>query len=351
MSDNSLNTKDNQNTSDIIPNIDTPKDVSQDSASKSIVTLLEGVNGDKEGEEEGETKEEDEEGDNQDTKGRGKGDESLTLKLGDIIEITAPNNEILNNHVFIIEYIDPNKIKLVNADTFQKIQLIINKDGHISDKTISKITLLSRNENEGYARQNDLLTGTWVNIYFGGDIPTIITGLITNLEDDTIEIKTIDNDTIYIDFGYQGVPEDLPIETFEIRPPPESARDKPGLEADVGVDLEADVGADVAADVSADSEAKEEEETAFIPVTQVKEKISRLIIDADQIEFGDTINIRETVTIDRDKYRYDIESQKNDLLEEMISNIPNTKRSESVLNNLHMNMFVLLHSRQKKLYY
>ena len=28
---------------------------------------------------------------------------SLTLKLGDIIEISAPNNEILNNKVFIIE--------------------------------------------------------------------------------------------------------------------------------------------------------------------------------------------------------------------------------------------------------
>ena len=336
MSDNSLNTKDNEdkdnlNASDIIPNITTPKDVSQDSAAKSIVNVLEGegVNGVNVDEEEQEQEQE------QDIKGKGKGDESLTLKLGDIIEITAPNNEILNNHVFIIEYIDPTKIKLVNADTFQKIQLIINKEGHISDKTISKITLLSRNENEGYARQNDLLTGTWVNIYFGGDIPTIITGLITNLEGDTIEIKTIDNDTIYIDFGYQGVPEDLPIETFEIRPPPESAKDKPGLEADLSADLEADLSADLEANLSADSEAKEEE-TVFIPVTQVKEKISRLIIDADQIEFGDTVNIRETVTIDRDKYRYDIESQKNDLLEEMISNIPNTKRSDSVLNNLHI---------------
>ena len=45
---------------------------------------------------------------------------SITLKLGDIIQIVAPNNEILNNKTFMIEYIDANKIKLVNTYNFQK---------------------------------------------------------------------------------------------------------------------------------------------------------------------------------------------------------------------------------------
>ena len=35
-----------------------------------------------------------------------------------------------------------------------------------------------------------------------------------------IELKTIDGDTIYINFEYQGIPEYLPIETFELRPEP-----------------------------------------------------------------------------------------------------------------------------------
>lgn len=268
---------------------------------------------------------------------------SLTLKLGDIIEITAPNNEILNNKVFIIEYINPNKIKLVNADTFQKNQLIIDSEGHITEKSISKITLLSRNENEGYARQNDLLTGTWINIYFGGDIPTIITGLITNLEDDMIEVKTIDNETIYIDFGYQGIPEDIPIETFEIRPPPESVKERKGEEDEKETEtIEGEEPIDIsplAIDYSLEEDKqreKEEQETIFVPATQIKEKINRLIIDADQIEFGDFVNVKETVIIDREKYRYDIENQKNDLLEEMLSDIPNTRRTDSVLNNLHI---------------
>jgi hypothetical protein len=81
---------------------------------------------------------------------------------------------------------------------------------------------------------------------------------------------------------------------------------------------------------------KEELETIFVPATQIKEKINRLIIDADQIEFGDFVNVKETVIIDRDKYRYDIENQKNDLLEEMLSDIPNARRTDSVLNNLHI---------------
>ena len=48
-----------------------------------------------------------------------------------------------------------------------------------------------------------MLPETWVNIYFGGDIPTIITGQITDLEEDMIEIKTHpEEDIIYINFEY-----------------------------------------------------------------------------------------------------------------------------------------------------
>jgi hypothetical protein len=271
-------------------------------------------------------------------------DFSITLKLGDIIQIIAPNNEILNNKTFMIEYIDSNKIKLVNTDNFQKSRLIIDKNGQITDRTITEFILLSRNRNEGYARQNDLITGTWVNIYFGGDIPTIITGLITDLENDMIEIQTIDKETIYIDFGYQGLPEDLPIESFEIRSPPDSEREKDNLkesdkrgaefgETAINVNEEHE-GNEV--DFNPDAESSDETEQIFVPQQQIKQKIARLLIDADQIEFGDIIKVQETVNVDREKYRYNIETQKNDLLEEMISNIPNTKRTSNVLNNLHI---------------
>jgi hypothetical protein len=257
---------------------------------------------------------------------------TISLKLGDIIEFVAPNNEILNAHIFMIEYIDNIKIKLVDADSFQKTQLVI-KDGQIADQTIMEIILLSRNEQEGYARQNDLLTGAWINIYFGGDIPTIITGLITDLENDMIEIQTVDKETIYIDFGYQGIPEDIPIETFEIRPPPASETE--GEEV-LGEEVLGEEGKEDLEDLEGLKEEKGLVEPVYIPEQQIRQKISRLIIDADQIEFGDIIKVHEIINIEREKYRYNIDAQKNDLLEEMISNIPSTKRSSNVLNNLHI---------------
>jgi hypothetical protein len=100
----------------------------------------------------------------------------IILKLGDVILITDPTNEILNNNVFLIEYIDPSKIKLINSETYEKTIIQISSDGIIGDGNIQAIKVISSNIEEGYARQNDLLPGTWINIYFGGEIPTVITG-------------------------------------------------------------------------------------------------------------------------------------------------------------------------------
>ena len=53
-----------------------------------------------------------------------------------------------------------------------------------------------------YTFQNGLTIGTWISIQFGGDLPTIITGQIIDLEEDMIGIKTYPGDQIfYIDFA------------------------------------------------------------------------------------------------------------------------------------------------------
>ena len=102
------------------------------------------------------------------------------------------------------------------------MKLKINEDGTLGDGSIESIALLYRNDKLGYARQNGLLPDTWVNVYFGGDIPIIITGKITNIEEDMIEITSYpDNDALYINFAYKGIPEDIPLETIEIREAPE----------------------------------------------------------------------------------------------------------------------------------
>jgi len=254
----------------------------------------------------------------------------FTLRLGDVIVIKSPTNEILNDGTFLIEYIDKEKLKLINAETFEKTQLRINKNGVIGDGSIVEIKIISSNPNRGYARQHGLVTGTWINIYFGGDMPLIITGQITDLEQDMIEIKTADDETIYINFAYHGIPEDLPIEAFEIRPAPEEK-----LAEEVQLEEEeAEAEAEDLEPLYSDQE--EGEIVEKIPVKQIKKKAERLIFNADDIEFGDILNVEELVEVDKDKYRFNLETQTNDLLEEMLSSVPSNKRTNNVLNKMHI---------------
>ena len=74
---------------------------------------------------------------------------------------------------------------------------------------------------------------TWVNIYFDAEIPIVFTGQITNLEEDQIEITSIDKSQkpIYIDFGYKGIPKDIPFK-IEIREMPSGLTETSSDETD-----------------------------------------------------------------------------------------------------------------------
>ena len=254
-----------------------------------------------------------------------KTENEIYLQLGDIILISDPTNEILNDNIFFIEYIDSKKIKLINSDTFEKTVLQISPDGIIGDGTIKSIKIISSNPEKGYARQNDLLPGTWINIYFGGEIPTVITGEITNIEEDMIEIRTTDGDILYINFNYQGIPEDIPIETFEIRP---AIKEKEKEEKEEKEELSPNELVELG-----EEETMAEE---IIPKKVIKDNIQRMLFDIGDLDFGEAIKVEEFVTIDKNKYRYNIETQANDMLEEMISGIPSSKRTNNVLNGIHM---------------
>lgn len=262
-------------------------------------------------------------------------EKEVILKLGDIIYILDPSNEILNENTFLINYIDPKKIKLVDVKSFEETQLNVKEDGTIGSGTITEIKIISRNPNEGFARQNDLVPGKWVNIYFGGEYPTVITGEITNLEEDMIELRTTDDDTIYINFAYQGIPETLPIETFEIRPPPD-IKEKSNEEIErEGLEEEKDEVLDEFGDEGLE-EGEIPGEAVAVPKRNIRDKVKQFLIEGDAIVFGDVVNIQEFVNIDKDKYRFNIETQTNDLLEEMVSSIPSARRTPAVLNSIHI---------------
>jgi len=272
-------------------------------------------------------------------------DKRISLELGDIIQINDPLNERLNNNIFLIEYIDNSKIKLINSENGDSISLTRDENGILGNGTIEEIILLSKSEQQGYARQNNLVTGTFIDIHFGGDLPLILTGEITNLENDMIEIKTIDNDIIYINFDYKGIPDDLPIEFIDIREKPvlsdknkiyieEVTNDIKKITPDP-IDNEF-VNEDDINEFSNDNDESDMVEFK-IPVKNVKDQLREFIIKGNQIKFlneelGPVVRYEN---VSSQKERYNIETQTNDLLDDLLSNIPDSQRTHKVMNNLH----------------
>jgi hypothetical protein len=282
---------------------------------------------------------------------------NIYLQLGDIIQIDAPSNPELNHNIFIIDYIDTKKIKIINEDDVKQI-LNIDDDGNLSDESIQGISILSRPQYAGYAKQNGLVPGKWVDIYFGGQIPTTITGKITNLEEDMIEIELL-NDTgdkddesnekeiIYINFDYKGIPEDIPIDKIVIRNAPEIEKK---ITMDIVDEIAPKIGiSESKGDDEMDWPGKEDgeiyesdrgdviETTVQIPVEKVKTQIKEILLEADQIEFGPQLeSITQVVEVPEEQKRYGIETQTNELLDDLLASIPNVQRTRSVLNNIHI---------------
>jgi len=293
--------------------------------------------------------------------GEGTGNEAaIELQLGDVIQISNPLNEQLNDQTFIIDYIDNSKVYFINSETMDRIRISISPDGVIGDGNITRISILSRSETGSYARQNNLLPGKWVNIYFEGEFPVIITGEITNLENDMIEVRTVDEDIIYLNFDYKGLPEDLPIEMIEIREKPtelltgQPQYNDPYYQEDEYHQDE--TGFDNLQQVKERYQDREDniekqlpnleiEKTFVAPdklhltvgVKDIKDQIREFIVRADQVKFGNEEfgPIVQYVDVASKSQRYSIETQVGDLQDELLSTIPNAQRTPRVLNNIH----------------
>ena len=150
----------------------------------------------------------------------------LLLELGDIITFIAPSNSMLNNKIFFIQYLDNTEIVILDTETGEKENIGMT-DGILNDKTIEQVEILSRAENPGFAMQNNLVPGESISIQLGGVVPITINGEITSLEEDMIELSMWpDGKKIYIDFGYKGIPKNLPIESINIFVAPEKSPQK-----------------------------------------------------------------------------------------------------------------------------
>ena len=259
---------------------------------------------------------------------------SMVIELGDIIQVEAPNNTDIHNKIFFVNYIDLTQIQAFDNKDLKKTVINI-LDGMLTDESILSISILYKHPEKGYARQNGLIKDKWITMEFGGDIPVLITGQITNLEEDMIEIKTYpEGDTIYMDFAYKGLPLDIPIQTIKIREEPVALKDletspiTPDTEVVVTEEAE---GAEPDEDIIID------EDLIGVSTKDVKTKLRQVIMDADDIVFGEDLGeVDEVVDVGEKQRRYGIETQMNDLMDEMLTTIPNAERTRNVLNRIHV---------------
>ena len=266
------------------------------------------------------------------------------LELGDIIEIRAPSNSEINEQVYAIQYIDDTTIRLINVSTYQTHTLTIDDDvdGKFTDETIREIRILCRSKEKGYARQHDLVTEQWVDIHFGGEVPTIISGEITNLEEDMIEITTFPERTVlYIDFEYKGLPEHLPLEKFVLRDRPESlgktttlARrtEDEGEHALIGEDID-----EAYMEYTETGEAIIHIPENAQPKPTTHEWLRSFYLDAAEIIEEEMVDDVRLVEVPESKRRYTLDAQLIDMTDEFISTVPVLNRTHRVfqrINNL-----------------
>lgn len=250
----------------------------------------------------------------------------LKFKLGDIIQIESTKQDYHLKH-FFIEYIDDEVIKIIDINDGRKDSLDLDEAGCLTDIAIHKIYLLSRSDEEGYARQNGLLPETYIKIVFADDFE--ITGKIASLEEDMIEIEVDDDENIFLDFEYKGIPKNIPIKSVVIV-------EKPTIQEAIVAKAEKKVN--FVSDEKAPSDKKasieyspEGDIIVNIPENATVDSVPSTdnFMIGKQIEFFADIEVRES------EQRYGIEIQTNDLLDEMLSTIPDNARTFAVMERIH----------------
>jgi hypothetical protein len=263
----------------------------------------------------------------------------MILQLGDIIEIRSPSNHLLHENTFFIDYIDELRLVLIDIASLEQTQLNRDPDtGFFTDQSIKEIHLMSRADQPGYARQNRLIPGTWIELHISGDVSTIITGEITGLEEDQIEITTVPElDVIFIDFEYKGIPTYIPIKKIVIRDKPSaySSIDTLGSLEEENIPKPSDrqeprmeyleTGEAI---IHAEEDAEEEDDI----IANLRIEVSK----SKQVVFGEDLEtIEQTIELPENQRRYGIDLQTASMLDELLSTIPATKRSQNIMNKIH----------------
>lgn len=258
------------------------------------------------------------------------------LQYGDIIQIyTDDPQNALHEKTFLVDYLDDDKIRIINTTTTDSILLPFDETGALSDPSIRRIELLTRAKEPGFARQKGLTVDQWVDVYFIG-VDSPITGKITHLEEDQIELTLHPSqETIYIDFRYRGIPEDLGIEKFILRStPPVTATESSPISLP---------GAEPSGEVEASIEYTTENEAIIrlpekiVYDTTIDEELRTEYLEANEIIFGkDQDVVEQFVELTTHEKVFSLETQLTSLMNELLSDVPNTQRTHETMNEIHL---------------
>ena len=278
---------------------------------------------------------------------------SIIIQLGDVIKFISPSNEQLHQHSFLVVFCDKNKLKMVNVESgFPVIVKMIGDHLDPSEK-VDSISILFREEYPGYALQNGLVPGSRIQIHFGGDWVYSVTGKITNLEEDRIEVHAWKEDIVfYIDFAYNGIPETPPfIENIEILDqPPSDLADSEIKESEKGTESEEEKSRESEKEKEKENDIhawsyEEKEENSEEAEPNILEELRNEYVQADgiardwvpevDIEIGDIlVSVNQRLEVSEKDKRYSLIAQKSDLMDELLSRIPNYQRTPVVMKNI-----------------
>lgn len=250
----------------------------------------------------------------------------INLQLGDIIQIYSPDNINYHEKIYYIKFINNQKIILLNSE--KVITLSISETGNFLDETIQNIILIHRQESPSFIIQNKLEINNFISIYIGEPLPYVINAIITNIEEDMIELSVnTTNEIIYIDFAYSGIPENLNIEKIIVKEKIKSIPNEP---------TELDITDDVQNSLTIIHDINNEDDYDLINHKE-DEKLQEILLDSVEIEeefeeFYHSVNVPES------EKRYTLDIQLNDYLDVMLSKYNTTEINDTILDKINLEM-------------
>ena len=163
---------------------------------------------------------------------------------------------------------------------------------------------ISSSSVKGFALQNKLIPGKSIVIKFSVDFPDI-TGIITNLENDRIEITDDNKEIIYIDFEYKGIPPFIDNITVKNVPVSDEHIDIPQLD-----------------NFDVDDEIKHIHDKL-----DISNELKTMYLQSNDFMFNDNM-----VVHNKRYLKHSIEAQITDIVDTLLST---TQRTEGVFSEVH----------------